>query len=77
MDARFGKAGFCSPDDATRAGALRLTQEAIELAAEVGAQMIIWSGIEGCNYPFQTLYRESWARFVDVWARPRSTPPSG
>ena len=30
-----------------------------------GAQMIIWPGIEGYNYPFQTPYKESWARFVD------------
>jgi xylose isomerase len=65
LDPRFGKGGFCSPDDATRTEALRLTREAIDLAAEVGAQMIIWPGIEGYNYPFQTPYAESWARFVD------------
>ncbi len=65
LDPRFGKGGFCSPDDATRGEALRLTFEAIDLAADVGAQMIIWPGIEGYNYPFQTPYAESWARFVD------------
>jgi len=65
LDPRFGKGGMSSPDDATRAEALRLTREAIDLAAEVGAQMIIWPGIEGYNYPFQTPYGESWARFVD------------
>ncbi len=65
LDPRFGKGGFCSPDDATRAEALRLTRGAIDLAADVGAQMIIWPGIEGYNYPFQTPYAESWARFVD------------
>jgi len=65
LDPRFGKGGFCSPDDATRTEALRLTREAIDLAADVGAQMIIWPGIEGYNYPFQTPYAESWARFVD------------
>ena len=27
--------------------------------------MIIWPGIEGYNYPFQTPYEESWARFID------------
>jgi xylose isomerase len=42
-----------------------LTFEAIDLAAEVGAHMIIWPGIEGYNYPFQTPYKESWARFID------------
>jgi xylose isomerase len=65
LDPRFGKGGFCSPDDATRAEALRLTREAIDLAADVGAQMIIWPGIEGYNYPFQTPYAESWRRFID------------
>ncbi len=65
LDARFGKGAFCSPDDAIRADALRLTREAIDLAAEVGAHMIIWPGIEGYNYPFQTPYTESWARFLD------------
>jgi xylose isomerase len=65
LDARFAKGGFCSPDDATRAEALRLTREGIDLAAEVGAHFIIWPGIEGYNYPFQTPYKESWARFID------------
>ena len=65
LDPRFGKGGFCSPDDAVRGEALRLTREAIDLAADVGAQMIVWPGIEGYNYPFQTPYAESWARFVD------------
>src|SRR6266436_4131051 len=65
LDSRFAKGGFCSPDDATRAEALRLTVEGIDLAAEVGAHFIIWPGIEGYNYPFQTPYKESWARFID------------
>jgi xylose isomerase len=65
LDPRFGKGGLSSPEDVTRAEALRLTREAIDLAADVGAQMIIWPGIEGYNYPFQTPYAESWARFVD------------
>jgi xylose isomerase len=66
LDARFAKGGFSSPDDATRAEALRLTREAIDLAGDLGAQMIIWPGIEGYNYPFQTPYADSWSRFVDA-----------
>ena len=78
LDPRFAKGGFSSPDDATRDEALRLTLEAIDLAGELGAHMIIWPGIEGYNYPFQTPYAESWARFIDgvgevgaACARPR------
>jgi xylose isomerase len=65
LDPRFGKGGFSSPDDATRGEALRLTREGIDLAADVGAHFIIWPGIEGYNYPFQTAYADSWKRFID------------
>jgi len=67
LDPRFAKGGFSSPDDATRAEALRITTEAIDLAGDIGATMIIWPGIEGYNYPFQTPYVESWSRFVDAF----------
>jgi xylose isomerase len=66
LDPRFGRGGLSSPDDATRDEARRLTREAVDLAAEVGAQLIVWPGIEGYNYPFQTPYADSWARFVDA-----------
>ena len=65
LDPRFGKGGLSSPDDATRAEALRITLEAADLAGDLGAQLIVWPGIEGYNYPFQTPYAESWERFVD------------
>ncbi len=65
LDHRFAKGALVSPDDATREEALRLTREAVDLAAATEAHMIIWPGIEGYNYPFQTPYKESWARFID------------
>ena len=65
LDPRFGKGGLSSPDDAVRDEALALTLEAIDFAGEVGAHFIIWPGIEGYNYPFQTPYAEIWARFID------------
>ena len=36
-----------------------------DFAGSIGAQMILWPGIEGYNYPFQTPYGDAWARFVD------------
>jgi xylose isomerase len=65
LNPRFGKGGLSSPDDAVRADALREGLEAADLAGEVGAQMVLWPGVEGYNYPFQTPYADSWARFVD------------
>jgi xylose isomerase len=69
LDPRFGRGGLTSTDDATRSEALRLTTEAIDLAADLGARMIVWPGIEGYNYPFQTPYAEVWSRFVDGLAQ--------
>ena len=65
LDPLFGKGGLCSPDDSVRDEALRRTLDAVDFAGELGANFIIWPGIEGYNYPFQTAYKEGWARFLD------------
>jgi xylose isomerase len=65
LDPLFGKGGLSSLDDGVRDEALRRTLEAIDFAGELRSHFIIWPGIEGYNYPFQTAYRESWARFLD------------
>ena len=65
LDPRFGRGGLISPDGTTRDEALRRTLAAIDFAGSLGANFIIWPGIEGYNYPFQTPYRESWAWLVE------------
>jgi xylose isomerase len=65
LDHRFARGGLSSPDNATRDEAVRRTLDAIDFAGELGAHFIIWPGIEGYNYPFQTPYQESWDRFLD------------
>jgi xylose isomerase len=65
LDPRFGKGGLSAPDPETRAEALRRTLATAEFAGSLGVPLIIWPGIEGYNYPFQTPYRESWAWFVE------------
>ena len=65
LDPKFGKGAFCSPDDNVRNEALNRTKDAIAFAGELGAHFIIWPGIEGYNYPFQTAYGDAWTRFVD------------
>ncbi len=65
LDPRFGKGGLVSPDGATRREAVKRTLEGVDFAGELGAHFIIWPGIEGYNYPFQTPYRESWAWFLE------------
>jgi len=65
LNPAFGKGALSSPDDAARAAALAEALAAADLAGELGAAMILWPGVEGYNYPFQTPYAESWARFID------------
>jgi len=65
LDPRFGRGGLVSPDSETRAEAVRLTVAAADFAGRIGAHFIVWPGIEGYNYPFQTPYAESWAWLVD------------
>jgi xylose isomerase len=65
LDPRFGRGGLVNPDEKTRAEALRIALAAADFAGELGVHLIVWPGIEGYNYPFQTPYKESWAWFVD------------
>jgi xylose isomerase len=65
LDPRFGKGGMTSLDDGVRAEAMRQLLEAADLAGDIGAQMIIWPGGEGYNYPFQVPYAEVWSRLID------------
>jgi xylose isomerase len=65
LDHLFARGGLSSPDNAVRDEAVRRTLDAVDFAGELGAHFIIWPGIEGYNYPFQTPYQESWDRFLD------------
>jgi xylose isomerase len=65
LDSKFGRGGLISPDDAIRAEAVQRTLDAVDFAGELGAHFIIWAGIEGYNYPFQTPYTESWAWLIE------------
>jgi xylose isomerase len=65
LDPLFGKGGLCSPDASVRKEAVRRTLAAVDMAGGLRANFIIWPGIEGYNYPFQSPYRESWAWLVE------------
>jgi xylose isomerase len=65
LDPQFGRGGLVSPDPKTRAEARRRTVAAADLAGSIGAHFIVWPGIEGYNYPFQTPYADSWRWLVE------------
>jgi len=65
LDPRFGRGGLVNPDPAVRGEAVKIAVAGAKLSGELGVPMIVWPGIEGYNYPFQTPYADSWAWFVD------------
>jgi xylose isomerase len=65
LDPLFGRGGLTSPDPATRKEARRRTVAAADFAGSLGAHFIVWPGIEGYNYPFQTPYGESWGWLIE------------
>jgi xylose isomerase len=65
LDPRFARGGLVNPDQTTRAEARRILREAAEFAGSLGANLIIWPGGEGYNYPFQTPYADSWRWLIE------------
>ncbi len=65
LDPRFGRGGLINPDERLRNEARRILREAAEFAGSLGAQLIVWPGGEGYNYPFQTPYADSWRWLIE------------
>ncbi len=65
LDPRFGRGGLVNPDAGTRGEARRILREAAEFAGSLGANLIVWPGGEGYNYPFQTPYVDSWRWLIE------------
>ncbi len=68
LDPRFGRGGLVNPDEGVRAEARRIVREGAEFAGSLGANLIIWPGGEGYNYPFQTPYVDSWHWLIEGMA---------
>jgi xylose isomerase len=65
LDPRFGRGGLVNPDERLRADARRIMREAAEFAGSLNANLIVWPGGEGYNYPFQTPYADSWGWLIE------------
>jgi xylose isomerase len=63
-DPRFALGGFTNPDPALRAQAVAIIKAAIDLAAGIGAKLLLWPGGEGYNYPFQVDYVTVWEQMI-------------
>jgi xylose isomerase len=65
LDPRFGRGGLVNPDPGVRTEARRVVREAAQFAGSLNANLIIWPGGEGYNYPFQTPYADSWRWLIE------------
>jgi xylose isomerase len=65
LDPRFGRGGLVNPDDDVRGEARRIVREAADFAGSLGANLIIWPGGEGYNYPFQAPFADSWRWLIE------------
>jgi xylose isomerase len=72
LDPRFAHGGLVNPDPGLRGEARRIIREAAEFAGSLGANLIIWPGGEGYNYPFQTPYVDSWRWLIEGMAEAAS-----
>jgi len=77
LDPRFGRGGLVNPDPQVRGEAVRIATAAAGFAGQLGVPLIVWPGIEGYNYPFQSPYRESWDWFLDGIAQVAATCNEG
>jgi len=69
---QFGRGGLVNPDPTLRAEAVAIVRDAAAFAGSLGANLIIWPGGEGYNYPFQTPYADSWRWLIDGMAEAAS-----
>jgi xylose isomerase len=65
LDPRFGRGGLVNPDAKLRAAARGILAEAAAFAGSLGANLVVWPGGEGYNYPFQTPYADSWRWLIE------------
>ena len=65
LDPRFGRGGLVNPDPELRGEARRIVRDAADFAGSLGANLIIWPGGEGYNYPFQAPYADSWRWLIE------------
>jgi xylose isomerase len=73
----FADGAFTSPRAETRATAVRLAQDAVELAARLGVPHVnLWMAHDGFDYPFQVDYDRLWDDEVDGFQRVASHDPA-
>ena len=73
----FSDGAFTSPRRETREGAIRLAQEAVELARSHGAtHVILWMADDGFDYAFEVDYASLWSAETEGFRRVAAHDPA-
>jgi sugar phosphate isomerase/epimerase len=73
---RWTKGSLSSCDPLVRREAIRLVQRGMDVAAELGvAEILLWAGQDGFEYPFQADYGRVWGYLVEGIAEIASHHP--
>lgn len=62
---KYALGSFVNPKAELRREAITTARAAVDLAAGIKANFIIWPGAEGYNYPFQVDYQNAWRWFLE------------
>ena len=73
----FLDGAFTSPRAETRERAIRLSQDAVDLAGRLGVPHVdLWMAYDGFDYPFQVDYGRLWADEIDGFRRVAGHDPA-
>lgn len=73
----FLDGAFTSPREATRERAIRLAQDAVELAGRLEVPHVnLWMAYDGFDYPFQVDYERLWNDEIDGFRRVAAHDPA-
>ncbi len=74
---QFALGAFTHPDRASREAAVKVSSEAVDLAAANGIEhVILWMGPDGFDYPFQADYRSLWEMEIEGFRRVAARNPA-
>ncbi len=66
-DRKWKNGTYTAPDPGIRREAIEMSKKALEVAAELGgADVLMWPGQDGFDYPFQSDYQKYWGLLVDA-----------
>jgi xylose isomerase len=75
-DKKWKKGTYTAPDAGVRREAIEMSKEALDAAAELGAEdVLMWPGQDGFDYPFESDYLKYWNLLVEGIAEVASHRP--